>query len=116
MLFFTTSVWVSSITSRIAALISKRSFCGGAFLMRARIRSTTSLARLLPFRMLFSACRTSSRSGGFWSSQRRGIDARRGYRLFDFMRDRRRNLTDAREAVEVGELLLRVAQPLSSYA
>ena len=43
--FFAISPWVNSMTSKIVSLMSNRSFRGGAFLTRARIRSMTAAAR-----------------------------------------------------------------------
>ena len=67
--FFTTSPRVRAMTSRIAPLISKASFRGGAFLIRPRIRSMTSMVRLPCWTVAPSACRASSRFGGCAFSQ-----------------------------------------------
>src|SRR5262249_6267795 len=61
---FAASPRVISITSRIASFISKRSFRGGAFLMRSRMLPMTSPARWPSLTMQVSASRTSPSSGG----------------------------------------------------
>src|SRR6266704_2146662 len=57
----------NTITSLIAALRSKRSFRGGAFLMCSRIRSMMSPARSASPTTQPSASLTSPRSDGWWS-------------------------------------------------
>src|SRR5271157_5669933 len=59
------------MTSRTASLISKRSRRGGTFFTSARMRSTTSPARLPSLTIRPSACLASSRSGGRAPSQRK---------------------------------------------
>jgi uncharacterized protein YndB with AHSA1/START domain len=60
---------------RIASLRSKISFRGGAFLMRAPIRLTTSPARSVALTMPASASLTSARSGGVLSNHRSAAPA-----------------------------------------
>ena len=106
------SLRVSSMTSRIASLMSNRSCRGGAFLMRARIRPMTSLARLPSLTIRSSACRTSSRSrrlGAKPAQSGVGVGDRRGDRLVDLMGDRGRQLPHGRDAIGVRELHLRLA-------
>src|SRR5262245_54912484 len=62
--FFDISFRVNPMTSKTASLISNLSVRGGAFLTRARIRSTTSLAWTPLFTMKSRAPRTSSTAGG----------------------------------------------------
>src|SRR5882762_3840758 len=64
------SLRVRATTSTMASLMSNRSVRAGTFLIRARIRSTTSLARMPSFTIRATACRVSSRFGGRASSQR----------------------------------------------
>ena len=68
--FFTISPRVRAMTSRIAPLISKASFRGGAFLIRVRIRWMTSVAQLPALTVSPTACRASSRFGG-WAFRKR---------------------------------------------
>src|SRR6267378_3309482 len=83
----TTSPRVRAMTSRIASLISRPSFRGGAFLMRARIRSTTEPAQS-------GLC----------------VGDRRADRLVDFMCNRSRQLPHRRDAIGVREFRLHGAQ------
>src|SRR3954464_5351266 len=62
--FLTTSPRVNAMTSRTASLIARPSFSGGAFLLRARRRLITSLARLPALTIRSMASRASPRSGG----------------------------------------------------
>ena len=60
----TASPWSSARTSRIASLIARVLFCGGALPMRPRIRLMTSPARLASLTIRSRVCRTSSPAAG----------------------------------------------------
>ena len=114
--FFANSPRVSSITSRIPALMSKHSFRGGAFLMSPRIRSMMSPARSASPTIQPKASLTSPRSGGCLSKKFRAAQAllRRADRLFHFMGDRGRELTHGGDAVGVRQLHLHLAGGLGA--
>src|SRR3954452_7085199 len=70
MRFLTTSPRVRAMTSRTASLIATLSFSGGAFLLRARRRLITSLARLPALTIRSMASRASPGSAGFLLGRR----------------------------------------------
>src|SRR5260370_23383386 len=73
--FDSSSLRVRAITSRMASSIATASFCAGTFLMSARMRPMTSLARLPSFMIPTSASLTSPKSGGSALIQRRAACA-----------------------------------------
>src|SRR5262249_18410524 len=106
--FFAISFRVNPMTSKTASLISNLSVRGGAFLTRARIRSTTSLAWTPLFTM-------KSRAPDFLQGWRLsgkpmrsgiGVAEHRSERLADFVGNRSRQLPHRCDAVRVRELHL----------
>src|SRR5215470_16554984 len=111
--FLRVTLRANTITSLIAALRSKCSFRGGAFLICSRMRSMISPDRSASATTQESASLTSPRSGGCIFRKILGcpgVVARAGDRLRDLVRERGCQFSHHAHSVHVGEIRLHLLQ------